>query len=161
MMLTRSQADNVSQALKFERHLKIYPKTRTTLAFPTPNANMFWRCVQFTHLRRRGSRTRTFRNHLRQSSRFPKDQARLAPKEKSVTPSLARTDVPSTHLNGRPSQDGIMSDEWCNISIGDSILAKKEKEKKGEISGRPLRSLSNLDIRPNSGTSTHFDCRID
>lgn len=39
MMLTRSQADNISQALKFERHLKIYPKTRT-LAFPTPFANI-------------------------------------------------------------------------------------------------------------------------
>lgn len=136
-MLTRSQADNISQALKFERHLKIYPKTRTTLAFPTPNANMFWRCVQFTHLRRRGFRTRTFRNHLRQSSRFPEGQARLALNEKPVTPSLARTDVPSTHLDGRPSQDGIMSDEWCNISIGDSILAKKEEEKKGKLAVAP------------------------
>lgn len=45
MMLTRSQADNVSQALKFERHLKIYPEAKTSLALPTPNANMFWRCV--------------------------------------------------------------------------------------------------------------------
>lgn len=46
-------------------------------------------------------------------------------------------DVPSTHLDGRPSQDGIMSDEWCNISVGDSILAKKEKEKKGKLAAAP------------------------
>lgn len=46
-------------------------------------------------------------------------------------------DVPSTHLDGRPSQDGIMSDEWCNVSIGDSILAKKEEEKKDKLAVAP------------------------